>query len=168
MRWDDDPGPIVERGTSVTLDMLKVGVTRMLSQELVSRRDRAVGSFVRDSITIDAHAAEYLRGQLAVDLRAYVLAEKKDVHTDISRLLVLEVETPATPWHHFRHNHRDAWWLRWIRRPIRYTTHRKTGEMRVDMTRYLTYPHADVPYREFGPPVQAWMVTDHVVERDES
>ena len=165
MRWDDDPSPFVEWGKPVTLDMLKVAVRNMISAELVTRPNGNVGSFVRDSITIDAHAADHMAGHLAIELRAFVLAEKKDVHTEVSRLLVLEIEVPASPWHMFRHNHRGAWWMRWLRRPIRYATHRKSGELHASLTRYLTYPHADVPFRGMGSPVQMWSVSSDLREQ---
>jgi hypothetical protein len=147
------------RGQQVTLELLKVGVRRLLSSEFVNE----VGSFTRESVTIEARMADYIAQSLAVDLRAFVLGKKSDVYTETSKPLTLEITVPATPWHMFRQTHGSAWWMRWLRTPIRYTTHRRTGTMSASLTRYLTYPAADVPYREFGAPVTVWR-TDSWVE----
>ena len=156
-------GPISRRtGEPLTLDMLKVAVQRRVSPHL--------GAFVRESLTLDARAAEMLTGDLVVELRAYLLAEKREVWTERSAPLTLDIVVPATPWHHFRHLHAGAWWQRLIerRRPIRYTIHKRTGQMTASLTRFLTYPHADVPYRgpQLGPPVTYWQPEHTVSWRD--
>lgn len=55
-------------------------------------------------------------------------------------------EVPTTPWQHFKHAHRDAWWMRWLvaRRPV---TMRKLSEtlcFEAEWKEYAVYPWQQV------------------------
>ena len=118
-----------------TLEMLKVGVYRAVNRELLDDA-QFVGRTADTSFM-----ADYVGNTMAVQLRAYVLAEK--VHDDFR---VLKFDSPASWWQHFKLTYFPRWLLR--RRPVRFTTTEKT----VHLEAYHGYPDARIalPDEKFG------------------
>ena len=114
-----------------TLEMLKVGVYRAVSRELMNDA-QFVGRTADTSFM-----ADYLGNTMAVQLRAYVLAEK--VHDDFR---VLKFDSPASWWQHFKLTYASyfpRWFLR--RRPVRF----RTTEKPIHLEAYHGYPDARIP-----------------------
>lgn len=142
--------PIIKQ-PPIVLERLKVGKTRFIPQE----------TYVQIVEGWDPMRQE-VRGMI-LEVEAYVLADKCVEDQQVYRPLFW---FPSSPWQHFKHKHRESWWLGWLvrRRPVRQTAWGKS--MEVDFTRYATYPKATYPVPpEFGKPV--WYETERMVEGDQ-
>ncbi len=84
--------------------------------------------------------ADWAIDQLLMTLRAYVLTHPLGKH-EVTRTKT--IEWPATPWHHWKHRHATAWWLRWFvqRRPVQTT--RQTIDYREVWDEMAAYPWND-------------------------
>lgn len=84
--------------------------------------------------------------QMVLRLERDILADKRAEQTYQAHL-----DIPRSPWHHWRHKHRNAWWLRWLNphRPVQYD--RRTATLEVE--RWQHYPDARLPAERFGRPV---------------
>ena len=111
-----------------TLEMLKVGVQRVVTRELMNDA-QFVGRTADTSFM-----ADYLGNTMAVQLRAYVLAEK--VHDDFR---VLKFDSPASWWQHFKLTYFPRLFLK--RRPVRF----RTTEKPIHLEAYHGYPDARIP-----------------------
>jgi hypothetical protein len=110
---------------------------RVLEQALVAKSMR----YVSGTLTYSVRPDDYLRGVLVAEVQAFVLRDHiaADYFED-------HVEEPTTWWQMWKRDHAPVWFLR--RFPVDYWT--RTVRVRVD--RYLSYPDAALPVREFGQP----------------
>lgn len=134
---------------TLTLERLKLGL------------QTNVGAHVRESLT--AELDEDIWGGMICRLKADILAEKLPPETIVrSRVFVLDF--PASSWQHFKHEHKESWWLGWLvrRRPVRTEQHKEEATLTVDLDRYRTFPQCNYTFpKDLGPYVQVAMVRDH-------
>lgn len=119
-------------GKEIRLDRVRFEARARVSPEVL---DRIEGSSYVDDLTHD----------LVLRLQAEVLEDKVAEST-----YRMTVPYPATPWHHFKHRHRDAWWMRAIVRhwPIGFTE--KVGL--VTLSKAHRFPKATIRYPDsLGP-----------------
>lgn len=69
-------------------------------------------------------------------------SDEKDLYFDI----------PETTWQMFKHRSQEKWWMRRFvaKHPVRYVTHSQTAKLDVHVTRYLTYPEAEIRSSRLG------------------
>lgn len=95
------------------------------------------------------------------ELTTMVLADRID-ETEIREQRSETVYFPrfATWWDHFKATYRGRWWMRWRRWQVRFVAEdvTVTAKVVVDLTRYHTYPQANIVPPEFGRPVR-WTET---------
>lgn len=146
-----DPNPDATVSTrQVTLDWLKVGAQASLPRHLVDSLDFSV-------------ERDRMRDMLTARITAQLLAERlptEHIETTVSPA----VPVPATWWQHWKAEHPRVWrgWLarRW---PVRTRDITMTATLRVDLTRYWTYPRQSMVSASFGEPVRA-MVYEHATK----
>lgn len=106
-------------------------------------------------------APELFKDALRVELRATMIGKKLPPHT-VTRTRVFSVDLFDSPWQHFKANHADAWWLRWLVRRHPPTTHpvTRTATLTATWEQFVGFPWQDVvshlnPYGgRFGPAVR--------------
>lgn len=153
MRFDpsEELSPFMARPfTQAVLDRVKMLATAR------------VGRYVLDSARVEV-IRDLAARDLMYGLTTYVLSQNlPPVAVTRSQRRTDEVTAfrPATWVDHFKLTYAARWWARWwVRRhPARTVEvpHRvtRTFTVSVDLTRYRTYPHADVPVPpDFGPVV---------------
>lgn len=141
------PGqPTTDRPTVslITLDSLRVG------HKFFERGLDRLGAYAREHAQIQMIEEGWT--ELATQVLADNLGQERISETVRGRV---EVARFAGWWDHFKATYRGRWWMRWRRWQINYTISRQPAVARVDidLTRYWTYPEADVlPLEEFGRP----------------
>ena len=129
MRFPDRP-LVVE---TKTLQQLRVGSSFRIRTELIND---------------DALAFE-MKAQ-GVKLEAFVLQEHlADDHYEE----ILEVTQPKTWWDHFKIDHLDSWWGRWLNTHFPPEYDSQLHLVRVKVERYANYPEADIEIPGLGRPV---------------
>jgi hypothetical protein len=99
-------------------------------------------ALVTDSLRFSAHLDTIFGGML--------LRLEKDLLTDTraQHEYQASLRFPTSPWQHFKHKHRLAWWMRPLlrRRPVREQEYVVT----LMVERWQTYPEARLPRETFG------------------
>jgi hypothetical protein len=135
------------------------------SMRIGIQADPLAGSYRRSGPTAGRYVGSYSAGHLEVaqifdpmlvELRTYLLSDKlaeERIHE--SRTEDHECVRFATWWDHWKATYRGRWWMRWRKWTVRYNIehHPLTAKVVVDMTRYWTFPGADIYPSELGGPV---------------
>jgi hypothetical protein len=134
---------------------------RTHEQIILERLRLSTTTYVQRHLFVEMHetAETLLRGVVEVEFGSELLAHRLvgDTYTATARH-----EFPASVWQHFKASHAGSWWLRWLvdRWPVRCQTH--TQPVRVDFTRYATYPNATIdPPSPLGAAVLWERATEH-------
>lgn len=132
--------PMVE---SFTLERLRVGL------------EQHVGAHALESMRLEV-VEDLLRNSFIYRLKTDILAEKLPPEK-VERSKTFTLDFPASSWQHFKQEHSESWWLRWLvqRRPIRYQALEQTATLTVDLERYRTFPQCNYVFpKNLGPYVQ--------------
>jgi hypothetical protein len=114
----------------IVAEWRRYGVAQVVSHELAATADFSVHQ-------------DMIFGGLMLRLEREILTDRRAKDEYQASLHV-----PRSPWHHWKHKHRQAWWLRWLvrRRPVQ--THEHIATVQVE--RWQTYPDARLPRETFG------------------
>jgi hypothetical protein len=121
-----------------------------------------VGAEMLHSMQIEA-VEEKVWGGMIYRLKASVLAEKLPSEK-FERSETFTLDFPASSWQHFKQEHSESWWLRWLvqRRPVRLQGLEQTATLTVDLERYRTFPLCNYVFpKELGPFVNVAVTRDN-------
>ena len=125
-------------------------------------------SETEDAVSVNRKIMELLEFFDAIRVKKDILIEK-DYDIDFDQMIyrvekmvaakhlcddfytgVRYVEFPATTWQMFKETHQDSWWMGWVvrRRPVEYE--KEEISVRVQLSRYLKYPDADIDWPKLG------------------
>lgn len=105
--------------------------------------------YVQEHLAVDAGleiVTEHALNALCYRLTAEIFADKLPPEK-ITRTTNMSVEVPATWWQHWKEDHKDKWYGRWIyeRYGVDTRTIVEEYELTVDLKRWQTYPEAKIP-----------------------
>lgn len=118
------------------LEAMRVGI----------RADPLAGRYV-GRYSSEAMELRRIFDPMLLELRTFLLTDKlgdKEIREE--RTVDHECVRFATWWDHWKATYRGRWWMRWRRWTVRYNIehHPLTARVSVDMSRYWTFPEADV------------------------
>jgi hypothetical protein len=136
----------------IILHRLKVGATEH------------IGAHMLESMEVSLGQDDYFLDRLVMRLKAYVLAERLPP-ASVTKTVTVSWVKPATWRDHWKLTFGHRWWARWYvsRRPARTVELRQDVALTVDLQKYITYPKANVPFRDSAwRPVRAadWITSD--------
>jgi hypothetical protein len=148
VRLSDTTAPALER---VVLERMKMGVRQ------------EVGAHVAESLHLEQWVEPMTRN-MVVRLTADILAEKLPPER-VERSKTVTLDFPASSWQHFKQEHSESWWLRWLvrRRPVRVQALEQTVTLVVDLEKYRTFPQCNYVFpQDLGPYVNVAVTRDRL------
>lgn len=135
-----------------------------LESVYLAKVKRVVATHLGPSVasTLDVSLERTLVGTLAVRLTAEVLTDQLPPKT-VEQTRVVEFETPATWWQHWKLDHATSWYAGWLvrRRPVRMRRENRALTLSVNLERFRHYPQSTVvvPEDQLGVAVLGHRVT---------
>jgi hypothetical protein len=124
--------------------------------------EQRIGAQVIESLELHQVEDIFTRS-IVTRLTADVLAEKLPPEK-IERSKTVALDFPASSWQHFKQEHSESWWLRWLVRrwPVRIQQLEQTVTLTVDLERYRTFPQCNYVFpKDLGPFVNVAVTRDH-------
>lgn len=103
----------------------------------------------------DPQIADYVYGEGIAVLEAHVLGRKRPSKV-VEESNVTFFKMPASPFQHYKHKHKDAWWMRWFvkKRPVIYTEYGRESKLSVSWDMSDVYPEqTKISYLDNSHPV---------------
>lgn len=138
--------------------------TEVMLQRLKVATQQTISPSVAQSMKLDTWRDELLDA-LVYQLRAYVLAQHLDKHTE-QRTEVVEFEVPDGWRQQWKQDHHDAagWVIRWLarRRPVRTRTLSRRVTLSATWDQYAAFPEATIIVDDsLGAPVR-WLTSEAI------
>ncbi len=131
-----------------TLHAMRVGFKQ---DPMFALHGRRVGGYSADQMELSR-----IIEPMMLELATYLLTEKLGEKRIVERRVVdHECLRFASWWDHWKATYRGRWWMRWRRWEVRYNIEHQPIEARVevDMTKYWTFPEADIVPAALGAPL---------------
>jgi hypothetical protein len=126
-----------------TLGTKELEMLEFAAQEYVRSAPEWFGRYTTEMLQAEVRQTSH--GAM-VRLKTFVLADRLPP-LDIDRKTKAFFDFPSSPFQHWKSKHADTRWLGWLVRrwPVKTTEHVREVRLIVHLSRYRTYPLAEVP-----------------------
>ncbi len=142
---DGTAGPFEVERTSARRYVTRSMASHPVTSTQVLATLAELGEAARDSMRVRRYV-DTETNRLMVEFTAEILADRLPPE-QVTETTLVQFESPATWWEHFKQTYGGRWWLRPLvrRRPVRLERQQRAVKVTVDLRLFQAYPRAEVP-----------------------